>query len=564
MTRWRIVIGLGLLVFAGLPLLAPLDELRRLPSGWQVWSEAERLLGLLRNSLLLTFGTLALVIPLGLAGAILFFRTDLPGRQCFQFLAILALFVPLPLVTTACQMGFGAILPPGPGSAWSIGIFPAILLHVMLGLPWCIVISGLGLTWVEPELEEDALTLMPPWQVLWRVTLPRALPMIILAALVVALQTWSEIAVTDFVQVRTFAEEVFYQVAGGSEAGWSSAVAVALPAVLVVLAITSFLIGYWRTRRPARAVLLQPPRVYELDRWRWPVLVLVILAALVLIGLPLFGLIEKAGLRYGTSTEPGPPTWDAWLLIERVLSQLDQQRWLLVKSGGIGLGAGLAAALLALVCAWLSRGSRWFEVLVWLLAAALWAMPGPILGIGWLDWIQLLMRLPGGDLIRLTCYERPSPLPNLWICTLRFFPIGLAILWPLVRLLPKELEEAAMLDGLGPWRRFFRVLLPALRGPLLWTVLVVGTLTLGEISATKITSTPNFTPLAHHVFQQMHARADTELAALALLMLSMVQIGGTASAVGAAWLRRSEVMAHQGNRHATRTVGSPIRCSESA
>src|SRR5207244_10852172 len=35
----------------------------------------------------------------------------------------------------------------------------------------CIV--GLGLHWVEPELEEEALLQLPPWRVVWHVTLPR-------------------------------------------------------------------------------------------------------------------------------------------------------------------------------------------------------------------------------------------------------------------------------------------------------------------------------------------------------------------------------------------------------
>ena len=51
-------------------------------------------------------------------------------------------------------------------------------------------------------------------------------------------------------------------------------------------------------------------------------------------------------------------------------------------------------------------------------------------------------------------------------------------------------------------------------------------LTLGELSASKIVTTPGFTPLSHHVFQQMHASADAELAALVLVLLCVVMVGG--------------------------------------
>jgi iron(III) transport system permease protein len=539
MTRWRVLLGILLLLAASVPLLAPVDELRRLPHSWRAWDEAGRLWELLQTSLLLTGVTLAIVLPLGLVGGVLLFRTHLPGRHLWRALAFLSLFIPLPLVTTACQLAFGSVLPATPGSAWSTGLFPAIVMHAILGLPWCIVIIGLGLTWVEPELEEDALTAMPAWQVLLRVTLPRTLPAIALAGLVVALQTWNEIAVTDFVQVRTFAEEVYTQYVGADARERARSTAVALPAVVVSVLITWSLIQYWRRHLPSRQALLLPPRLFELGPWRWPCLLVVITASCLLLGMPLAGLIMKAGLRYGTASSPGPPVWDPLVLMHRVGREFVVQRWLLCWSLLLALATGILTSTTALIACWLSRGSRYFEVLIWVLAAALWAVPGPILGLGLLDTILNLITLPGGGIARLLLYERPSPLPNLWICSIRFFPIALAVLWPLVRMIPRELEEAAMLDGLGPWQRFLRVIVPQLIGPLLWATAAVGVLTLGELSASKLVSTPGFTPLAHHVFQQMHARADAELAALSLVLLSVIVLSGLGMLlVGWGWARR--------------------------
>src|SRR5262249_29343976 len=196
---------------------------------------------------------LLLTLPLGVAGAVLLYRSDLPWRRSLRFLTVLTLFVPLPLFTSAWQatLGIGGWMPlsiwttptptvPGlpfnlpPWEPWARGLGEAIWIHAIAGLPWVVWIVGQGLGWVERELEEDALLSASPWRVLWWVTLPRCRAAIAAAGLWVALQAATEITVTDMMQVRTFAEEVysqFVQPDPGSNASdaLARAVAVSLP-----------------------------------------------------------------------------------------------------------------------------------------------------------------------------------------------------------------------------------------------------------------------------------------------------------------------------------------------
>lgn len=538
MTRWRWMAALGLLFVAGLPTLMPLDALLRSPASWGVWQEAERISALLRNSVLLCLGSALLSAFGGLILGSLLFKTDMPGRRIAQGVLILTVFVPLPLVTTACQMGFRALLPIPSGGVWPLGLGPAILIHALLGLPWCAVVIGLGLLCVEPELEEDALLTLPPGQVFVRVTLRRAMPFIAFAGMLTALTAWNEMAVTDFVRLRTFAEEVYLQVQGGGSDEQARAAAAVMPFVLAVAVGVVTLISWWRNALPQRNWFTSPPRLFPLGRWRWPVAVVTYGFGLAILVPLLTGLLLRAGLRYATADQPGEPTWDGWLFLERYLRVWTGQIDLLLASGAMAAGTGLATALLALFTSWLSRDSVIFDRYLWFTAAVLWAIPGPLLAFGWLDLIQRLLEMPGNTLVRLLLYERPSPLPNIWICAIRFLPIALALLWPIVRLIPRELEESATLDGLGPLARFRRIVLPLTIWPVAWTALIVAVLTLGEISASKLTATPGFTPLAHHVFQQMHASADAELAALALVMLTLIAAGGGAILAAGSRLRR--------------------------
>jgi iron(III) transport system permease protein len=91
---------------------------------------------------------------------------------------------------------------------WDVGLPAAAWIHGIAAVPWVILLVGLGLRAVDPELEEDALTATGPWRVLRLVTLPNVRLAVVVASLWVVLQAATEITITDMLQVRTFAEEV--------------------------------------------------------------------------------------------------------------------------------------------------------------------------------------------------------------------------------------------------------------------------------------------------------------------------------------------------------------------
>ncbi len=121
-------------------------------------------------------------VPVGAFLAVLFVRTDLPGRGLWRLLLVLQLFVPLYLHAAAWRAGFGVT---GVFTHWTkVAGTPVVLLehwrgaiwtHAVASLPWVVLIVGAGLKFVEPELEEEALLYAGPARVFRRVTLPRAL-----------------------------------------------------------------------------------------------------------------------------------------------------------------------------------------------------------------------------------------------------------------------------------------------------------------------------------------------------------------------------------------------------
>ena len=218
----RGVYALGLLAFVATPLLMPFAELMQ-PAAWR-WTQddIERLLRLASNTLALTAGTVVFALPLGTCLAVLLFRTTFFGRRFLLFFLAIALFVPLPIVVSSWQGFFGSDgwLPVSLWHGtdyrpWVTGMGPAIWISVLAAIPWVTFIVGLSLTWVEPELEDEAAQIVGPWRVLFLVALPRVRASVLAAGLFVILQTAGEVSVTDMMLVSTLAEEVRAQFALG-------------------------------------------------------------------------------------------------------------------------------------------------------------------------------------------------------------------------------------------------------------------------------------------------------------------------------------------------------------
>jgi iron(III) transport system permease protein len=538
MTRWRVLLALVVLGLVGAPAALPFLELAGRAEGWRAWMEAPRLLTLAQNTLGLVGGTLALALPAGIVGAILLYRTDLPLRRPLRFLTLLSLFVPLPLFTSAWQaaLGTGGWLPVGlwntaaagdPDVAptgtvwkpWAQGLGAAIWVHAVAALPWVVLLVGQGLLWVERELEEDQLTLVPPWLVFWRVTLPRARAAVLAAATWVALLALTEITVTDMMQVRTFAEEVYTQLVVDLEAV-PRAVAVSLPAVVLSWAVVLWATRRWEADLPARQTLDAPPLLYPLGRARGPLLVLVLGAVVILAGVPLASLIWKAGLA------GRPQAWSAAVAGHHLAITFRVRGTLVVESFVESAVAGALIAGLGWLVCWLAVGSRWFRIGAFGLAAALWALPAPVIGLGLKEAIGRLMQLLPFPALAEALYYGPSPLPVLWADLVRFFPFALALLWPVVRLVPQELRDAARVAGARPLQEFRWVVAPVTRAAYLRAALAVAVLSLGELGAGKIVETPGSQTFAHEVFTQMHYGVSNDLAALCLVLLALVLIGG--------------------------------------
>lgn len=525
-------LGLVLII---IPCCLPIIELLRMPSAWGVWSESGRMIRLIFSTAGIALSSSLLALVLGVVTAFLLVRTNLAGKSIWVILLGMVLFIPLPMLLSGWYIILqqcGASMPAlWPMEARWLG---TILLHGLQGLPWVILIMSLGLFWIEPELEEEMQLAAPFHRVFRRVILPRCRPFVGMSVLMVSWITWHEIAVTDFFRVHTFAEEVYLQFNSGGKDQAARAMAATFPWCLIFILFTLYLMNWWRWRCPP-----QWPSQTRLQKFRLSsnqtaaqIWMLGIISLLIIV--PLAGLLFRMGHQWEGS-------WSLTHCMHCFKRVFHQQNGILLHSLLMALLTGLLTAATVLVLAWLARGSSRWENTIWWVAAILWTQPGPILGMGLLDYILTLVQMPCGNWISPWIYSEPSPIPTMWAAWLRFLPLAWLVVWPVMRTIPREWDELAVLEGATPWQRFQLHEWAVLIRPSVIITIGFALLTLGEISATKMVTTPGYLPLSHLVFQQLHSGADAELAALSLTLMIPALFAAIVTALFRYFRQRSKI-----------------------
>jgi iron(III) transport system permease protein len=217
------------------------------------------------------------------------------------------------------------------------------------------------------------------------------------------------------------------------------------------------------------------------QRPAWPWLAFIALAFALLV-LPAAGLVWKLG---AGDTARGWSLTDTWNQLANVMRLLGSAT---LRALATAIATGALVAGLALVCCWLAAGGRWLRIYLTVLLATAWVVPAPVIGLG---MKELIMALPAGPWLE-PLYYGSSPLPILWAHMIRFLPAAVFFLWPVVRVIPRELLEAARLDGAGPARELAYVVWPMARSATAIIAIAVTALALGEHEAAGRVATPNW------------------------------------------------------------------------
>lgn len=196
--------------------------------------------------------------------------------------------------------------------------------------------------------------------------------------------------------------------------------------------------------------------------WRWGGGIVAIILALVIFIVPFLFIVFTAGKTQAeaSSLEFTPPT--EWVFFENIVTVLQNRDYLLVTAFVNSTILTVAAVAIMVVLAAMvgyvlqRRKSRWNPLVNGLVLAGLIIPPAVVPTIWVLQGLELFKTLPGLIAVHVAF--------GLSFCILLFRAF--------VATIPRELDEAAIIDGAGSVKLFFRVIFPLLRSVIV-TVIVV-------------------------------------------------------------------------------------------
>ena len=203
---------------------------------------------------------------------------------------------------------------------------------------------------------------------------------------------------------------------------------------------------------------------------------------------------------------------------------------LLFNTIGLVLIAVPLCIVIGVTAAWLVERTRLPGARMWILVlAAPLAVPAFVNSYAWVGTVPSLHGLPAGVLISVLSY----------------FPLVYIPTAAVLRRLDPALEQSAESLGLGPWRVFFRVVLPQLRLAVTGGALLVGLHLLAEFGAFSMISFNTFTTAIMEQYQATFSGAAANMLANVLVLLCMLLLLAENAARGnASYARLGSGAAH--------------------
>jgi iron(III) transport system permease protein len=470
-------------------------------------------------SFALAAGSAAIAIAFGLPLAIGLTRIRIAARSLAALVVALLLLAPL-YVHLAGWDAFGGALGwfgrSAPHSPLS-GLFSSIWVHGLAAVPWSTVLIAVGLAQIPRREEELALLDAPALRMFMRIILPRLAPWIALGGAMAAITSWQDMTVTNVYLVPTVTEGIYNRLAIAGDAFNSTVYP--LPALVVFAGLLGMGVVL------AQRLLTADFPATGLQPRNWPVpgakpiwTALVWLLVSFLAGVPLAVLIWRAGLKLGFDGERLTQDWSLptfTAALGHTASTMDLD---FLWTGVAALGTALLTTILAIVLAWWARTGGWKFAVLLVGITVLLATPGPLVGV---VVIRLLNNpaIPGFTWL----YDRTVAAPVL-AQTARALPVALLIAWQAIARFDCRQQEAAALDGYGPWQVLWRIILPQRWRAIVAMAGVAAAISVGDVTCSLLVLPAGMDTVARRLFGMIHSGVDDQVAAACLLVMAITLV----------------------------------------
>ena len=482
------------------------------------------------SDLVVATGMAGIAVPLGATLAFLLVRTDLPGSQWIEPLALVPIFLS-PIV-----VAFGYVVAIGPVGFISLAVKSWIgtVPWDLYGLPALVAIAALthvphsclyvatALRSINPELEEAARTAgAPPWRVAIEVSLPLARPAILYAAALTFLLGFElfglPLVLGDSAGLLVMTTYLFKltTLLGVPSYQMMAVVAISIVAVTFPLVLAQrHLLGQAARYATIRGRGLAPRRL-RLGAWRWGAFAGVVAWFAVTVALPLGGIVLRSVVRnWGIGVDLG-----AVLTLDhfRALATYPNLVRGVIDTIAIATIGGAASVALYLAIGlaqhrWTGRGAAAIDFLVLLPRA----VPGLIGGLAFL-WVILFVP-----------FLRPfrNSLGALWLAyTSVWLAYGLRLISTALLQVGAELEESARTTGASAARVTREITVPLARAGIVGSWLLVLMMFVREYSTGVYLMGPGTEVIGSLIVSLWGAGGLDLIAALSVVNVVIVGVG---------------------------------------
>lgn len=490
------------------------------------------LTGTLLRTLALGVGSVMVMLAIAVPLAWLYTRTDLPGKTVILFLAAAKMAIPGFLVA----LGYIFMFNPSNGiiNTWWVDLGGSGPLTDVYSLKWIILLQGLDfagpaffmlvptLRVIDVNIEEAAAVHgIPRWRAAVQLLLPIAAPAIAGVSIfffIVAVEVFDYAGMLGMPARITVLSTLIYQYSQGTTGTpeYGNAAAIGLG---MAFAIGLIMFAYYRAMRRANQLATvtgkraarEPIRLSR--RGRRAGYGLIATYALVGVALPVLMLIWASLLPYlrPPSLEAlGDLSFAAYTDASYDLADVMPTTLLLVAV------VPTAAVTFAACAGWLVtrttlRGRRALDVLIMMTLA----IPSIVMAVSFLyvglttyRWVPL--------------YGTAAFLALVVAC--RFVATAYRTLHGTMLQVHGELEEAAAVSGIRRGRTFVSVVLPAVRGSLVYAWFWIALLTIRELTITLILSSDGTDVMSTRIFGYSSAGETSLSAALGVIQLGMITV----------------------------------------
>ncbi len=481
------------------------------------------------NSAVLATGTLAIAMPLGVALAILLTRFDVPGRRaaiaCLGVLLFLPLYVQLSAWDAALgKLGWLTLSHGSLAQPFLSGMRGAIFVHGIAAIPWVALIVGIGFSQVDAAQEEAALLVASPRMVAWRITLPQALPFIAAAALWTIAGTIAEMTVTNIYLINpsewTLTER-FYMSWSLNLSPFSRAdFMLALFAFPVVGVPVFWMIGraihrVTQAARPLNSRLHPSSLFIAICLW-------LILALLLIV--PIGNLISKAGFVVIHNGTGRFASWSAGKCASEVAAAPGRFLHEICGTLATSVCSATLAVCVAAALAWPARhrGTGALPSLAAVLITV--TVPGPIVGIALIrlfnhDLPPRMIIVDGHAKSWLLALYDNTPLAPIIAQAIHALPVAVLVLWYSFATLNRDVLAAGALDGLAPWRLFWKIAVPQRWPAIAATWIMACAIAAGDLAWCHLVTPPGLDLLSRRIFGLVHSGVEEQVAAISLVVV---------------------------------------------